>query len=784
LLKWILLLFATTQALLALEISINSAIEDHKHYSILHLREKNNFACEEIVDDFSRVKKIICAFPTKPLKNVKNIQNDFFKVETFVKNKMYFIVIYPFKKIKLFPVIFDMTQEDSVYNADVSLAKHWMIVGYFDKLPLIHKDEKSEIGINFPFYLDKDKLPYVGGLDIKGNPIHIKKVGDVTDYLKVKKYFNAKKYDICLETIDSILDRYPNTLFKAELLYYKIKVYNEIKDYDNVIDSSKLFLREYSSDENVAEVLSLIAKAYAQIGQIGDADYFFDRLFSEHAKSLYTQWGYIYKGHQSEEGGGNSVAIKFYKRALDETTNLDLAVNAAFDLASINLSLSMKESIKYMNKILKAKPSFLATRLKKSMEIMQSYAEMQHYLVAAQMAKALLDNIKKNHDEYESILKDRALWLTHTPQKKEALLALNEYLEHYSDGEYIDEIQIAKDSLFFDQKDLNASVKMQEYDKLIEEYAGDSIGDRAIYEKAKLLLAEKRYKELLDFQSTLLGLDKEQYKDIDEIIKKAAIGAMDMALKKKECHSVLAIATDYNITLSNSWDDGIYECAMKGGDYQLSKSIASKNFKSKDLNLRKKWLYRYIKVDFATGNYSDVLSASKDLIALMGDNDLEYKDVYRYLFDTYQRLEKNDEMINAIAKIQEVYGLDYRDLDRYAAMVSLGSQLNDDMLVIKYAKEALKIQKRSKSYPQSPFLEFTLYQSYMNIQEYDKALETIKLLDKVTLSKTQRARQKYLLGTLYTKLWRNEEALDAFNDAIKADPQSAWAELAKSAKEI
>jgi len=96
----------------------------------------------------------------------------------------------------------------------------------------------------------------------------------------------------------------------------------------------------------------------------------------------------------------------------------------------------------------------------------------------------------------------------------------------------------------------------------------------------------------------------------------------------------------------------------------------------------------------------------------------------------------------------------------------------------------MQIQNASSSYPQSPFVEFTLYQAYINIDENNKALEVIKSLDNIELSKKDRARQKYMLGTIYTKLWRSDDALKAYDEAIAADENSAWAKLAKSAKEI
>jgi len=782
--KYILLAFLSTYSF-ALEISIDSAKDNFVKYSIFHISDKDDFMCQEITDDFATVQKVICAFSKKPSQKIQYLQNNFFKIDSFYKQDTFFIVIKPFYKIKLIADIFDLTKDTSVFWADVKVAKDWNIIGYKEKFPLLKHELEPALSINFPFFLDQDMLPYVGSLDLKGNPVYIKKVKDVTEYLKIKKYFSVKKYDKALDLIDEVLQKYPNTLFKSELIYYKIRVYERLKDYENVISYAKEFLREYSSDENIPEVLSLIAKAYVKIGQNSDADYFFDRLFSEHKGNIYTQKAYIYKGEMLEDSGGTSKAIKYYKKALYETANLEVAASAAYHLTNILLENSPKQAAKYALKIISAKPSFFITKLKESMDIMQKLADAQEYKTAAAIADAMLHAMGPSYDEYEELLKDKALWLAKTKDKKAALKALNDYIKKFPDGDYIQQIQIIKDGLFFENDELNTSAKLEEYNKLIEEYSGDIIADKALYKKAQLLLKEKKFEDVLNMKEKLKLLDPELYNDVDQIIKEAAMGMMENSLKQKNCKNVLVIANDYNITLSDNWDDGIYSCAMKGGNFQLSKSIASKNLQSKNLNERKKWLYRYMKIDFETGNYSEMVDVAKDLIALVEDMKKSlYKDVYRYLFDAYERLEQKEKMMQTIAKIEELFGLNYKDIDRYVAMVHLGSDLKDNNIVIQYGKKVMEIQKRSHSHAQSPYIEFALYSAYMDKSDYNSALDAIKSLDKVPLRKSERARQKYLLGTVLSKLWRDAEATKAYKEAIKADPDSAWAKLAKSALEI
>ena len=782
----IILFFFLTFNLLALELSITGAKENFSNYSTLHLNDDTPFLCQETKNDFHVVTKIVCAFSKKPPRQIRELQNSFFTVKNLIKKKTFFLIITPFQKFKLYPMVFDMTKDKVIYNSDIKLAKHWMIVGYKGKLPFIKDEPIVDTSINFPFELEKNKLPFVGGLDIKGNPVHIKRVGDVTDYLKIKKLYAEEKYERCLELIDEVMMDYPNSLFNAELLFYKIRVYSKLDDNDNVISMAKRYLKNHSSDENVPEVLSVLAYSYHKIGLTTDADYFFDRLFSEHEDSEYAKLGFIYIGEMLESSGAFSKATNYYERALNETQRIETAAMAAYHLAKYYvMNENFKDGAKYIMKIINAMPEYFMEDLVTSMNLMYKFADNEKYEVAAAIAKAITDVTDKEHDEDENLMKDRAMWLTKTEDKNKALEALNAYIAEYQYGTYEEMIEVAKDELFFDTSDGNFTVKLQEYNALIEDYQNDTIGDRAIYEKAKLLLENELYKDVLDFEESIMTLDEDMYTDVDNIMKDSAIGVMKIALQEKKCQEVLDISDDYNITLSSDWDDGVYQCSMIGANFVLSKKIAKRNLNSKDIEDRKKWLYRYIQVDFETGNFEEIIAPAKELVTLIeGNKESTYNEVYRMLFDAYARLENEEKIFETILSIQKIFGRDYKDIERYVTVMSIGNKNKDDNIVIKYGEEVMKIQNASSSYAQSPFVEFTLFQTYLNLEELEKALKIIKSLDTVELNNLDRARQKYLLGTIYSKLWREADASNAYDESIKADPKSPWAKLATSAKEI
>lgn len=784
--KIVLLLLLCVLKIFALEMSLTGAKENHLAYSTLHLNHNDKFLCQEFKDDFNNVIKIVCAFSKLPSQKIQKIQNSFFEIESEVKKDTFFLIIKPYQKMKLYPIVFNLTKEDTLFSGNVELSGHWMIVGYKDEIPYIQKEKKSSLAINLPYTSHADKFPYVGSLDIKGNPVHIKRVGDATEYIKIKKLYDDKNYEFALELCNDVIKEYPNSLFRAELLFYKIRAHSKLNENEKLVEVAKEYLRDYSSDENVAEVLSLIAKSYNKIGLNSDAEYFYDRLFSEHYDSVYAKWGYIYMAEVLEESGNNSKSQMLYEKALKETENIDVAVVAAFKLSRVLISSAkMSEAAKHIEKIALAKPSYFIEDKLNSMDMMYDFSDNNDFISAATIAKSLYENMEVAEDEYEELIKNVGIWLSQSSKKKDALVALNIYIEKFPDGIYLSDVKFAKDSLFFDINDDNTTNKLDTYNKLIDEYVGDRIGDKALYEKVKLLIAQKMFKEALLLEDSITKLDKVEYGDVPELITDAAIGTMELSLREKECNNVLLISSKYSIELSSEWDDGIYDCAMKGGDFALAKKMADKNIKSKDLELRKKWLYRYIKIDFATGNYSNVIEASKELIVIIdGDKESPYRDVYRNLFDTYQRLENSQKMIESIAKIIDMYGENYIDIDRYVAVMGVGSQTKDTNLVIEYGDKVLNIQKKSDSRPQTPHVEFTLYEAYIQKENYNKALEIIKMLDDVPLSKNNAARQKYLLGSVLERLWRDDESKKAYQEAIDIDPTSAWAGLAKSAKSI
>ncbi|MEA1916760.1 MAG: flagellar protein [Campylobacterota bacterium] len=776
------LLFFTCNVF-ALEISFNSAKTDDNKFSAIHLIDKKPFLCESQKDTFNETIEIICAFSQSPSQRVKPLKDDFFTLTSKVQGKTYFIIIRPREKMKLFPMIFNLQKEDKFFQSSVVMSKRWMIVGYKDKMPLINTSSTPAQGINLPIIMSKEMLPYVGGLDIKGNPIHFSKVQDVSDYIRIKEYYKDKEYVKALNLVNDTLKDYPKSVFKSELLIYRIRALFKLRKYEDVISDSKTFIRYFSADDAIPEILVYLATSYSKLSQFNDSDYFFDRLFSEYPNSYFTHLGYIYKAEQYYTKGDMKKSLHYYKKALYETDNIDLAAKASFKLAEYYLDKKrVKKAIPFVNKILKAKSDYFYENHKNSLAMAQKFSDEKEYKTSALIYEALLNAMGDKAEEYQEMLRDAGLNMAKSDDKDKAIDLLNNYLKNYKYGMYRVEIQKAKDGLFFDNKDENISTKLDDYDKLMEEYNGDSIADIALFKKAELLYKQKKYQEVLDLKFALNKLDEETFKGRDKLIFNSAVDETIRVLKQKKCSQALELADEYKIKLSSEFDEEFFSCALKVGNFDLALSIAKLHVNDKNIKNRISWLIKYLHVEFNLGNYKSVIKAAKDIKSLSSvENSGDYKTVLRELFDSYQRLDSSDMMIKTIIEIEKAYGLEYKDIERYTQMVTLASELKDNSMIVSYATKVMKLQSRYKSYTQSPYIEFTLFGAYKELNKIQDAIETLLTLDFVNITKSERARQEYQLGSLYQDENDNIKAKEYYERSIKSDSSSPWSSLSKDA---
>lgn len=769
--------------LFGLELSIQSGKEEGEKFSILHLRHSLPFECQATNNEFGETRRIDCRFPSAPKQKFSPIDNGQLVISSSSTAQGYTITILPKSKMKLIPVLFNLTKSEDTYQNSAKKALHWNVIGYQNNLPLLNLAASGASAINFPVKVAKNTPPYVGGLDLKGNPIKIRRVQDVTDYMEMKKAYAAKDYNKVLDRAENTLKEYPNTVFKNELMLYQIRSYHQLGEFEKVLALSKRFLREYSADPGIAEVLVYTANSYSKIGQITDADYFFDRLFDEQGDSSFAPLGMIYKAEQLEISGEFKKAAQFYQRALASTSDVAIASKAAFKLAQIELvNKEVKKAAQYVDKIATVNPDYFSEVSSDAMSMATTFMDKKDPKTAARITEALMNKSDKKSENYQLLLKNLGLQLAKAGKRGEALKRFNEYLENFKYGDYVEEVRRAKDGLFFNEGDTNTTTEIKKYNDLIDRYGDDSVGRKALYKKAQLLLKEKKYKEILDIESDLYRLDSTEYPETNQLISKSAIGYEKSLLKEGKCVDAMKFQKMYKIKLLPEWDEALFDCALKTTQYPTAKKIAQSHLKSNSIAERQLWLSRMVKTQFGLGEYKEATKGGEELITLLGaQKNPPLNDIYRTMFDTAQRVGDGDKMIRHIKLIEDAYPNDFNDIERYTQMVSLGLKRKDEAMTQTYARKVIALQERTKSYTQTPFIEFTLAQSYQNLGKDTDALNILKTLNKQKLNTEKRSRQQYLIGAIEQKLGHKREARDAYNASIKTDKNSAWGKLAKDA---
>lgn len=767
--------------LFALNLSVNIAKEAGESFSIIQIKEDIAFRCLSKKDEFDNITQIQCIFPREPKQVFEKMQTRFFKIDSFVKHKKYYVRIYPLQKMKLFPILYSLHKNESIYQADETLkSKHWTIVGFKDKLPLIKIEKTPPLGINFPIAMQELALPSVGALDISGNPIFIEKLKDVSAYMRVKNAYDSGHYENLAESVDKVFTEFPNTIFKSELLLYKIRGYHKTDESEDLIGIAKNFIWEYSDDEHIPEVLAYLANAYSNIGLQADANYFYERLFKEFPDSKYAPLGMIFLGDQYISGGKQRDAINYYKKALYLTKDVEIASMAALRLARISLDKGdMDKSSELIEKVVKGNPKYLLYNIAENYDIARTLANRKYQRIAADMLEAMLSNLPKKDDRYETMMKDIGIYLSETDDKPRAYKALKRYQKEYAKmGEYKDEVQEALDSLFYTPEDANKTALLQEYENLEQKYANQEIGKKARLERARLYYSQKQYQKVLDLEGS--GIEEEA--EYEQLKHDSAKALAMISLEKGECEKAINLSSENNITLDSKFDTNLFKCAYTTGNYSLALKTAKKHLKDKD---RLKWLYDYAKTLFKEGKYDEVVKVSADILTLSDiEKTSEYDDILHDTFYSYERLKDQVGMIKTIKELERRRGLRFDDIELYVTMIKLGLKQKDDIIIQTYSNKVMKLQDKTSTYTQSPFVEFAALQVLKSQKKDKEQMALLKKLIKRKISNKEMSRAQYMLGSLLLKEGKNKEAKEAFEASIKADENSAWAGLSKDALEL
>jgi len=781
--KKILFLFIFATQLFSLTISLNSAKENGTPYAVLHIQDDEPVNCQVVPQDLDK-EIYLCQF-----KKVVNTPIDMKKmvlvnIDFLEKEKEFFIKIEPKVKSKLIPVNKTLyLDEETTKNIKKDKFKHRVIMLY-EESPFANSIGAD--GIDFPIIYPKNTKPYVGALDLNGAPISYAQSKDIRLYLDLKKSYEKKQYEDVIENSIAVVAKYPQTIFKSEFLLYRLRAIDkelgtdgskisDTLDNNDLVVEAKRWIKSFPSDGNLPEVLMIIAKSYLQIGSKADANYFLDILITEHENSPFTKKAILKFADSIYSTKNPEKALKLYRDVLYSASNLDIASEAAIRLVDKEINRGKTRSAKeYLEKVLTANKDFLLKDREAAYALATKLAANKLYDVAAQIADFIAEGLAKRNDIREALIRDAGLWHAKANNVKEAYDGLQNYIKEYPSGDFNDEVQEALDELFFELNETNETKLTAYYDTLIDKYKNE-IGDRAVVEKARLLLSKERYKDVLMMEESLNYVSENNTTEGDGIINDAANALVILNIKDDKCSVAVGYIEKYELELSKFDEEKIFDCLIRTARFEKAKLISEEKIKDEKLEDRFMWLQKHLLSQYSLNNYQSVVDINKDITALASSlkKKIDNKTLSMVFF-SYMKLDKLEEALKIARTIEKEWPNDSINSDVYIEIVKKSVDDRSDLLLSEYAKKVIDIQNKLKAYMHTPFVEFSYIGALKRLDKQAEALGVAKILIDKKISLKDKTRALYNAGELSMKLKKNEDAKNYFTKCVKIEVESSW----------
>ncbi|WP_331775158.1 tetratricopeptide repeat protein [Sulfurospirillum sp. 1612] len=786
--KVLLLLLISSIQIFALNIFLNSAKEKQSSYAVLHIIDHEPIDCKTVPLPLDK-KEYLCEFNKTIDSPIESKKLKLVDIDFLNKNDRFFLKIIPKVASRISVIKAPLYSMKNVHQAQNHKgAKHWVIVLY-NKPPFGQKDHAE--GINFPITYEQYQMPYIGPVDLNGAPISYAAGDDINAYLTIQKEYENKDYISTIRDVESALKKYPSTIFKSDLWRYKLNALDHILENESdersnhysdadLAKEAKAWIREFSSSENIPEVLYLLVKDYLRIGSGADVEYFLDILMNEHPENPYTKKAILAFADSLYQKGKKEKAIQLYKDVLYSTKDLDIASEAAIHLTNSNIDMgNLQEAKDYLAKVLDANKNYLLQDTLVTQKLAEKLAANRLAGMAAKLSDMLLENLGKDPNaQRELLLKESGDWHAKHGDIKEAYARYEAYKKRYPYGDYIDHVNRALDELFFETDENNETKLLNYYNVLIGKY-NNFIKDKAIIEKAKLLIKNGQYAEVLKMKDLLMSIKNEDKNSSKALLYQAGYALVDQDLKNHACERAILVLETHKLELHHIQDKAkLFTCLMRTSRYQKANQLAQSMATAGDLNHKFGWLERLINVKAKLLAYQGIPSLEKDLMALSKIlKKSPSETTYRSLFRTYYSLKQYNKALNILDSITKKWPNNIKNTELYYQMALYASRKQDDLLLIKYARDIMALQDKYQILLHSPNIEFLLIDALKRIGKPKEALAVAERLKTQKLDDNDKARSLYELGELSVKLKDDSGAKSYFETCSKIKGASAWKSL-------
>ena len=770
--------------LTAFNLSLNSGANGDKPYSVLQLSDEQEFECVEQILAYD-TKRYVCMLDDEILPKIEDTTLPLMDIKYKKQDGKLFIVIMPKAPSKLLNIKTELYNSQNVQDSPkTTISKHFSII--IDTS--LSENSKRKSGLNFkPNF--KDMLnPSIGALDLNKAPIAGLDSNDIDIYISIKRAYEKGAYENVVKDTQTAIKRHPNSLFSSEFLLFRLRALDKIFETKNefeeiepkdIVSEGRAWIRKFPSDENYPEVLYLIARAYLKDSIASDAKYMLDILNEEHANSKFTKLAtldyadYLYKiGRQKE-------ALKDYEKVLYSTNDIDLASRAALSLADANIDKEkFDEAKKFILKIANANEKFFMNNPTKSMNLATTFASKDMPDVAAKIYEILINNSDRTKDFYEVALKNLALNLAKTKDEKKAYEYLNKYETEFKYGDYIDEVTKAKDGLFFEEKDKNATALHTRYKELIEKYAGTNISQKALISELELDIKERKFSDALSYKT--MAKDGNLSKAM-ELINEAALELTKEYFMKDDCTAVINLLENYDINKISLPQFKLFNCYYRTARYNDALELAKAHAKDENLEDRVEWLVNLSKILYKNKDYEHAIIAANDALSL--GSSVEYSDPTPSLFDRFYSLlalKRFTEAISTISAIEQLRGQDFKIIEAYTAISDYAIKSNDYAIATTYAKKALELQTKAKINTFSPKINFNYSEALLKTDNLNEALDEAKFILNMKLEPEDRLHALNLISEIYIRQKQFKLARPYLNECSDSNFISPYKDACKA----
>ena len=251
---------------------------------------------------------------------------------------------------------------------------------------------------------------------------------EVLHYLAVMQ-FKQKKYEPCIQTIDILLTRHPLSGYTRNSLAMYLECYLEMSEYSTLIEKGQRFLRNYEADSSIPDILLILAKAYFAANIPAEGRRMMSRIFQEFPKHNAAWRAVILEVELLEKSDGITAAAELLSqkitkdipRFFEEPLRLKLAkyylAQARFDKTYAEMDILIKK--------------------------FDSSYDLDQYIVIFSECQLKLNRPAEligNYQEFKKVFRESPLKALYLLKMAEAHLLLNEVQKA---RDYIDEARLA-----------------------------------------------------------------------------------------------------------------------------------------------------------------------------------------------------------------------------------------------------------------------------------------------------------------------------------------------------